>query len=98
MIDREAQSLLAEYKNRLAAQGISWEMITKTQSEDEIMKSIREDAESRIKNSLVIDKIAKEEKITLAQEDITKNSASLVQHTESLNRKSSSKLVKTLKF
>lgn len=72
MIDREAQSLLAEYKNRLASQGISWEMIIKTQSEDEIMKSIREDAASRIKNSLVIDKIAKEEKITLAQEDITK--------------------------
>ena len=77
MIDREAQSLLAEYKNRLAAQGISWEMITKTQSEDEIMKSIREDAESRIKNSLVIDKIAKEEKITLAQEDITKKFSQL---------------------
>ena len=67
---REAQSLLAEYKNRLAAQGVSWEMLLKTQSEDEIMKTIREDAKSRIKNSLVIDKIAKEEKISLAQEDI----------------------------
>lgn len=70
MIEREAQSLLAEYKNRLAAQGVSWEMLLKTQSEDEIMKTIREDAKVRIKNSLVIDKIAKEEKITLAQEDI----------------------------
>ena len=70
MIEREAQSLLAEYKNRLAAQGVSWEMLLKTQSEDEIMKTIHEDAKSRIKNSLVIDKIAKEEKITLAQEDI----------------------------
>ena len=70
MIEREAQSLLAEYKNRLAAQGVSWEMLLKTQSEDEIMKTIREDAKSRIKNSLVIDKIAKEEKISLAQEDI----------------------------
>lgn len=72
MIEREAQSLLAEYKNRLAAQGISWEMMTKAQDENEIMKNIREDAASRIKNSLVIDKIAKEEKITLAQGDITK--------------------------
>ena len=70
MIEREAQSLLAEYKNRLAAQGVSWEMLLKTQSEDEIMKTIHEDAKSRIKNSLVIDKIAKEEKITLAQEDL----------------------------
>lgn len=72
MIDREADSLLAEYRNRLAAQGISWEMITKNQSESEIIKSIREDAESRIKNSLVIDKIAKEENIILAQDDLTK--------------------------
>ena len=70
MIEREAQSLLAEYKNRLAAQGVSWEMLLKTQSEEEIMNTIREDAKVRIKNSLVIDKIAKEEKITLAQEDI----------------------------
>ena len=72
MIDRESESLLSEYKNRLASQGISWDMITKTQSEQEIMKSIREDATSRIKNSLVIDKIAKEENLTLGQEDITK--------------------------
>ncbi len=72
MIDREADSLLSEYRNRLAAQGISWEMLTKNQSESEIIKSIREDAESRIKNSLVIDKIAKEEKIVLAQDDLTK--------------------------
>ena len=70
MIEREAQSLLAEYKNRLAAQGVSWEMLLKTQSEDEIMKTIRKKEKSRIKNSLVIDKIAKEEKISLAQEDI----------------------------
>ena len=70
MIERGAQSLLAEYKNRLAAQGVSWEMLLKTQSEEEIMNTIREDAKVRIKNSLVIDKIAKEEKITLAQEDI----------------------------
>lgn len=77
MIDREAESLLAEYKNRLAGQGVSWEMLIKTQNEDEIMKSIREDATSRIKNSLVIDKIAKEEKITLGQEDITKKFSEL---------------------
>lgn len=77
MVDREAESLLAEYKNRLAGQGVSWEMLIKTQNEDEIMKSIREDATSRIKNSLVIDKIAKEEKITLGQEDITKKFSEL---------------------
>lgn len=72
MIDREADSLLADYKNRLAAQGISWDMVSKTQNEDELMKGILEDAKLRIKNSLVIDKIAKSENIKLAQGDLEK--------------------------
>lgn len=72
MIDREAESLLADYKNRLAAQGISWEMVSKTQNEAELMKGIQEDAKLRIKNSLVIDKIAKTENIKLAQSDLEK--------------------------
>ena len=77
MIDREAQSLLAEYKNRLAAQGISWEMITKAQSEEELTKNINEDAKIRIKNSLVIDKIAKTENLTLERSDLDKKFAEL---------------------
>lgn len=77
MIDREAQSLLAEYKNRLAAQGISWEMVQKSQSEDEFTKHLNEDAQIRIKNSLVIDKIAKVEKIELERADLDKKFAEL---------------------
>ncbi len=72
MIDREAQSLLAEYKNRLAAQGISWEMLTKAQGEKELLDNLNEDAKTRIKNSLVIDKIAKVEKIELERADLDK--------------------------
>jgi len=77
MIDREAQSLLAEYKNRLAAQGISWEMVVKSQSEGEFTKHLNEDALIRIKNSLVIDKIAKVENIQLEREDLDKKFAEL---------------------
>lgn len=74
MIEREANSLLADYKNRLSAQGISWESLMKAQegTDNDIMKNIREDAALRIKNSLVIDKIAKEEGIRLLPEDIDK--------------------------
>ena len=72
MIDREADSLLADYKNRLAAQGISWEMVTKTRNEEELIKDIQEDDKVRIKNSLVIDKIAKEENIKIAPADLDK--------------------------
>ena len=77
MVDREAQSLLAEYKNRLAAQGISWEMVQKSQSEDEFTKHLNEDALIRIKNSLVIDKIAKVEHIELERSDLDKKFAEL---------------------
>ncbi len=77
MIEREAQSLTAEYKNRLAAQGLSWEMITKAKEEKEILENIHEDAKVRIKNSLVIDKIAKVENIALDRSDLDKKFAEL---------------------
>lgn len=77
MIEREAQSLTAEYKNRLAAQGLSWEMITQAKDEKEILQNIHDDAKTRIKNSLVIDKIAKVENISLDRSDLDKKFAEL---------------------
>ena len=70
MIDREAASLRADYEQRLAAQGLTWDIITKSQNESELLKTISEDAVLRIKNSLVIDKIAKEENIKIERGDI----------------------------
>ena len=70
MIEREVASLKEEYKQRFAAQGINWENIVKSQGEDDLMKNLHEDAGIRIKNSLVIDKIAKEENIKLEQKDL----------------------------
>lgn len=67
MIDREADQLLAEYKQKLEMQGFTWEQAIEAQGYDEIMKSLKEDAAVRVKNSLVIDKIAKEEKIEVTQ-------------------------------
>ena len=69
MIDREADQLLEEYKQKLAAQGFSWEQALEAQGYDSILSSLKEDAAVRVKNSLVIDKIAKEEKITVSQAD-----------------------------
>jgi trigger factor len=70
MIERETETLKEEYIQRLKQQGLTWEAITKLKKEDEIMKSIKEDAFHRIKNSLIIDKIAKTEKIELEQKDL----------------------------
>lgn len=70
MVDREANSLREEYRQRLAAQGIDWDVLVKAQGEDELLKNLSEDALVRIKNSLVIDKIAKEENLKLEQKDL----------------------------
>ena len=69
MIDREADQLVEEYKQKLQMQGFTWEQAVEAQGYDEIMKGLKEDAEVRVRNSLVIDKIAKEEKITVSQAD-----------------------------
>lgn len=77
MIDREAHSLREEYKQRLAAQGIDWESLVKAQGEDHLLENLNSDAIVRIKNSLVIDKIAKEEQIKLEQSDLETKFAQL---------------------
>lgn len=69
MIDRETDVLMDEYKQKLEMQGFTWEQAIEAQGYDEIMKSLKEDAAVRVKNSLVIDKIAKEENITVSQAD-----------------------------
>ena len=71
MIDREADQLVEEYKQKLQMQGFTWEQAVEAQGYDEIMKNLKEDAAVRVKNSLVIDKIAKAENITVSQADFT---------------------------
>ena len=71
MIDRETDQLVEEYKQKLQMQGFTWEQALEAQGYDEIMNSLKEDAAVRVKNSLVIDKIAKEENITVSQADFT---------------------------
>lgn len=71
MIDREADELVEEYKQKLAAQGFSWEQAIEAQGYDTIMNQLKEDAAVRVKNSLVIDKIAKLENITVSQADFS---------------------------
>lgn len=78
MISREVESLKADYKQRLAYQGIDWETLVKSQGGvDHLEATLKEDAEHRIKNSLVIDKIAKEENIKLEPKDLEQKFAQL---------------------
>lgn len=77
MIKREANSLLEDYKQKLSAQGFTWEQAVETQGLDNIMEKINEDAKFRIKNSLVIDKVASLENIKVEPADFDEKLESL---------------------
>lgn len=70
MIERECNHLLDEYKQKLAMQGFTYEQALQQYGEEGIMSQLKEDAEKRIKNSLIIDKIASEENLTVEAKDM----------------------------
>lgn len=70
MIERESETLLAEYKQKLAMQGFNPEDAIKAHGQEEMMNDLKKEAAVRIKNSLVIDKIAQEENIKIEQADL----------------------------
>ncbi len=69
MIKREFEALKAEYEERFSMQGLSLENVFKAQGQD-VEKVLTDEAEARIKNTLLIDKIAKDENIKLTPADI----------------------------
>ena len=71
MIDRETDQLIEEYKQKLQMQGFTWDQAVEAQGYETIVNSLKEDAAVRVKISLVIDKIAKVENITISQEDFS---------------------------
>lgn len=78
MIDREVESLKADYQQRLSYQGLDWDKFIEAQGgESKWAETLTQDAKTRIKNSLIIDKIAKEEKISVEQADFTTRLAQL---------------------
>ncbi len=69
MIKREFEALKAEYEERFSMQGLSLENVFKSQGQD-VEKVLTDEAEARIKNTLLIDKIAKDENLKLSPVDI----------------------------
>lgn len=70
MIENEAKTLLNDYKQRLAMQGFNADDVLQSQGEDKIMSELKDEALTRIKHSLVIDKIAQEEDIRIDHTDL----------------------------
>ncbi len=79
MVQREADTLLEEYKQRLAMQGFTWDQAVQSHGYDEIMNGLKEDALYRIKSSMIINKIAEAESIKVEPSDFTAKLASMAQ-------------------
>lgn len=93
MIERESQSLFEEYRQRVTMQGYNFEDVLKNQNMDEVMSELKNEAQMRIKNSLVIDKIAQEENIKVEPNDMEEK----IKEMETAYRMDRAELVKQMR-
>lgn len=70
MITREARALMGEFQQRIVSQGGDWDKMLETEGHEKIWEQLKTEAESRIKNSLIITKIAEAEKIEVEGKDL----------------------------
>lgn len=72
MIDDEVEHQLGHRKQEFAQQGIGWEQMLRMSNttEDAVKEEMRPDAARRLKNSMLLQEIAKRENIEVTDEDI----------------------------
>ena len=72
MIETQVETMIDEFAQRITQQGLSFEQYMQFSGVtiDKMKEQVRPDAVSRIKSSLVLEKIAEEEKIKATEEDI----------------------------
>ena len=89
MINREIQALMGEFKHRINMQGGNFDEMLEKEGHQKIYEQLKEEAVKRIKTSLIVGKIAQNEKITITNEDIQERISGLA----NLYRTSSSDIV-----
>lgn len=74
MIENETQQLLKEFEQRLAQQGLNFDVYKQIlgQSQEDVLTQMRPDAEKRVKLRLVLEAIAKDQSIEATDEDVEK--------------------------
>lgn len=70
MINREVQALMGEFRQRMSLQGGNFDEMLEKEGHEKVYAQLREEAVKRIKTSLIVGKIAQEEKVSVTQEDI----------------------------
>ncbi|WP_110931721.1 trigger factor [Paenibacillus bouchesdurhonensis] len=74
MIQSEVQNMVRDFDNRLRSQGMNLEMFLSFsgQTIEDLQEQMKADAEKRVRNNLVLEKIAKEENIVATEEEVNK--------------------------
>lgn len=81
MIETEIGGMLQDFENRLRMQGMNLEMYYRFSGQDEskLREQMREDAEKRVRNNLVLEAIAKAESIEVSDEDLNSELENMAQ-------------------
>lgn len=79
MINREIQALMGEFKQRINMQGGNFDQMLEKEGHEKVYAQLKEEALKRIKTSLIVGKIAQEEKLSVSQEDIQQKLGELAQ-------------------
>ncbi len=70
MLDREYQAIMDEARHTATQQGADFDKLVEQEGKENVEKRFREEAQKRIKNSLIIEKIAQEADLKIEQKDI----------------------------
>ncbi len=70
MINREIQALMGEFRQRINMQGGNFDQMLEQEGHEKVYAQLKEEAEKRIKTSLIVGKIAQDEKLSVSPQDI----------------------------
>ena len=70
MLDREYQAIMDEARQTASQQGADFDKLVEKEGKENVEKRFREEAQKRIKNSLIVEKIAQEADLKIEQKDI----------------------------
>lgn len=70
MLEREFQAIVEEAKMAAAQQGADFDKLIEAEGKDSVDKRFKDEAQKRIKNSLIVEKIAQEADLKIEQKDI----------------------------
>ncbi len=87
LIEQEALNLLDNFKENIQFNGLLWGDYLKKMGTDEkkVFEDLKKEAEKRIKNFLILEKIAKEKNIEADEKEITAKANDILKHYYSIN-------------